>query len=220
MSGSSRDRAAERKVRWIVRLGVLLIRALGSTWRMRTINAEPLRALRADGRPVVLVLWHGEMLLPLWQHRDEGVAILVSEHRDGEIIARIVEALGCRTVRGSTSRGAARALIALTRELEAGHDIAITPDGPRGPAGSFAPGTVVAAYRAGAHVVAMGVHVARAWRLRSWDRFVIPKPFTRVTIAYSDPTPVEAADAREAAEQAPRFQALMQEVAARAAAGA
>lgn len=206
----------ERKIRWIVRVGVLLIRALASTWRFRAINMEAIHELRRAGKPIVFVLWHGEMLVPLWHRRGEGIAILISEHRDGEIIARIAESLGCRTVRGSTSRGAARALVGLTRELQEGRDIAVTPDGPRGPLESFAPGTLVAAQRAGAHIIAIGVHAPRAWRLRSWDRFLIPKPFSRITVAYSAPTLVDAATAREAAEQVDRFRALMHETRARA----
>lgn len=212
MNGGSGD----RKLRWTVRLGVLVIRALASTWRYRVINGEPLRALRARGVPVVLALWHGQMLVPLWHHRGQGIAILISEHRDGEIIAQIAHSLGLRTVRGSTSRGGGRALVGLTRELTTGHDIAVTPDGPRGPAESFAAGTVVAAQRAGAPIVAIGVHAPRAWRLRSWDRFLIPKPFSRVHIAYSDPTYVEAQGPREAAAMTDRFQQLMRDTVARA----
>lgn len=208
----------ERRLRWTVRVGVALIRSLASTWRLRVINDGGLRACRERGQPVILALWHGQMLVPLWQHRGEAVAILISEHRDGEIIARIAEALELRTVRGSTSRGAARALVGLTRTLRDGHDIAITPDGPRGPAESFAPGALVAAERAGAPIVGIGVHAASAWRLGSWDRFLIPRPFTRVTIAYSDPTFVTAATPREAAAQGERFQRLMQECVARASA--
>ncbi len=82
---------------------------------------------------MVIVLWHGELLPILWAHRDQGIAVLISTHADGEIIARICESLGCRTVRGSSSRGGVRALLELVRELEQGHEVAITPDGPRGP---------------------------------------------------------------------------------------
>lgn len=205
------------RVRWIVRLGVLVIRALASTWRYRVVNGEAVEALRRSRQPMILALWHGQMLVPLWHHRAQGIAILISEHRDGEIIARIADSLRLRTVRGSTSRGGGRALVGLVRELTAGHDIAITPDGPRGPAESFAPGALVAAQRAHAPVVAIGVHAPRAWRLKSWDRFLIPKPFSRVHIAYSDPTHVDAATPREAAACAPRFQQLMRDTVARAA---
>ena len=203
--------AGARRLRWTVRVAVYLIRALASTWRYHVINGEVVAALRQQRTPMILALWHGQMLVPLWHHRGEGIAILISEHRDGEIIARVAESLRLRTVRGSTSRGAGRALVGLVRELASGHDIAITPDGPRGPAESFAPGALVAAQRSGAPIVAIGVHAPRAWRLASWDRFLIPKPFSRVYIAYSPATRVDGATPREAAGEASRFQQLMRE---------
>jgi len=205
--------ARERRMRWIVRLGVPLVRLLGATWRIRLINsASSVDALRREGRPIAFALWHGDMLPLLYHHRDEGVAVLISEHRDGELIARVAESLGFRTVRGSSSRGASRALVGLARALEAGHDVAITPDGPRGPARSFAPGVLIAAQRAKAPVIAVGMWAPKAWRLGSWDRFTIPKPFSRVSIAYSDPVTLDAANARAAAEETASFEALMSKV--------
>jgi lysophospholipid acyltransferase (LPLAT)-like uncharacterized protein len=203
-------------VKWPARLGALLVRLLALTWRIRTTDAEVVRALRAARQPVVFALWHGQMLPLLWQHRREGVAVLISEHRDGEIIARIAHTLGFRTVRGSTFRGADRALVGLVRELKAGRDVAVTPDGPRGPARQFAPGALVAAQRAGAPVIVIGVGATRAWHLRSWDSFMIPKPFARVTIVYASEW-LESTTARDAAAEAPRFQRLMQAVTERAA---
>lgn len=207
-----RARAQERRLRWIVRVGVPLVRLLGHTWRVQRINKACIDQLRRAQMPIVFALWHGDMLPLLYLHRDEGISVLISEHRDGELIARIAEALGFRTVRGSTSRGAARALAGMVRELQSGHDVAVTPDGPRGPARSFAPGALVAAQRAAAPVVAVGVSARGAWRLKSWDRFVIPKPFSRVRVAYSDPVMVDAPSAREAVEGTSRFEALMQQV--------
>lgn len=205
-------REGERRLRWLVRLGVPLVRLLGRTWRVRRVNHQRVDDLRCQRMPIVFALWHGDMLPLLYLHRDEGVSVLISEHRDGELIARIAEALGFRTVRGSTSRGAARALAGIARELESGYDIAVTPDGPRGPAHSFSPGVLIAAHRASAPVIAVGVSASRAWRLRTWDRFIIPKPFGRLTVAYSDPVHLDAPNARAAAEETARFEALMGEV--------
>lgn len=216
MSDDGRRLRDLRRAKWIARLGVLVIRALASTWRIRLLNRVPVDALRAQGRPVVFAFWHGEMLPLLWVHRNEGAAILISSHSDGEIIASIGHALGFTSVRGSTSRGGARALLGLVRTLEGGRDVAVTPDGPRGPARVFAPGALVAAQRAKAPVVAVAVHARRAWRLRSWDRFLIPKPFARITVAYGDPVPVSAGTSRDAAGEAGRFEALLAEVAATA----
>lgn len=189
--------------------GGTVIRALASTWRYRTVGEDALLKLRAEKTPVLFTLWHGEMLPLLWHHRNQGVAVLVSEHKDGEIIARILGWMGYALIRGSTSRGAGRALIGLVRTLREGNDAAITPDGPRGPLHKFAPGAVVAANRAGAPILPTVAHVNRFWRLSTWDGFIIPKPFARITVAYGPPTRVEAATPREAAEEAPRLEKLM-----------
>ena len=201
-----------RKVRWIVRLGVWLIRGLASTWRIRTVGGEPLAEARRAGQRVLFTLWHGELLPLLWHQRGENVAIVISEHRDGEIIARIAESLGYSTVRGSSSKGGSRALIGLMREIDAGRDGAITPDGPRGPARVFAPGAAVAAQRTGALIVPIRARASHAWRLKSWDRFLVPKPFALVTVSFGPLTGVQAASPRDAAAQAPRLQAILDAV--------
>ncbi len=188
-----------RKVVWLSRAGVVLLRALSFTWRVRFVNPEVTGALTDARRAFIYVLWHGNLLPLLWSHRDRQVAIIISEHADGEIVARIAMALGFRTVRGSTSRGAARALLGACREIEAGHSLAITPDGPRGPAHSVAPGAAVIAQRTGAPMVPVAASASGSWRLGSWDRFLIPKPFARITVAYGQPIEVSAAGPREAA---------------------
>jgi lysophospholipid acyltransferase (LPLAT)-like uncharacterized protein len=192
------DARAERRIEWLSRLGALLVRALGWTWRVRVSYDADVRRLRAEGKPIIFMIWHGQMLPLLYHHRNEHVAVLISEHADGEIIARIATRLGYQTVRGSTSRGAARALLGLARVVGEGHDLAITPDGPRGPAKSLAPGPVIIAQRSGAPPIAAAVSVSRARHLKSWDQFVIPKPFARLQVAYSSPTTVTANDARNA----------------------
>ena len=206
------DESSWRRVAWLARLGTGFARALGSTWRIRVTNAEGLRRQREAGKPVIFVLWHGQMLPLLYQHRGEGVAVLISEHGDGELIARIAMRLGFETVRGSTSRSAARALLGLGSILNDGHDLAITPDGPRGPNRSFAPGPLIVAQRTGAPIVAAVVTASSAWRLKSWDRFMIPRPFARVTFAYIDPVYSAADNARDAAtpEEAERMRLLLE----------
>jgi lysophospholipid acyltransferase (LPLAT)-like uncharacterized protein len=203
---------SETRLRWIVPAGTTLLRLLAMTWRMRPVDDEAMRVARASGQRVIFTLWHGELLPLLWQHRKQGVAVLISEHRDGEIIAQIAHRLGYTTVRGSTSRGGSRALIGLMRAIEGGRDAAVTPDGPRGPAHVFAPGAAIAAQRTGAALVPVRASASRAWRLKSWDRFLIPKPFATVRVAYGPPTTVDASSPREAAEQAPRLQALLDAV--------
>jgi lysophospholipid acyltransferase (LPLAT)-like uncharacterized protein len=214
VSGASKaaDGDAARRVRWKVWLGAAVIRLLAVTWRMETVNGEELAAARRNGRRVIFALWHGELLPLLWHQRGEHVAIVISEHKDGEIIARIAESLGYATVRGSSSRGGSRALIGLMRAIDEGADGAITPDGPRGPARVFAPGAVVAAQRTGALIAPIRAQASRAWRLRSWDRFLIPKPFARVRVSFGPLTAVHADSPREAALHAPRLQAILDAV--------
>jgi len=199
------DAREERRVEWLSRLGAMLVRVLGRTWRITVSHDDDVRRLRAAGTPIVFMLWHGELLPLLYQHRNEQVAVLISEHADGEIIARIATRLGYQTVRGSTSRGAARALLGLARVVRAGHDLAITPDGPRGPAKSFAPGAIIVAHRTGAPLIAAAVSVSRAWRLKSWDQFLIPKPFARLHFAYSAPATVAAEQSRDAVADTERM---------------
>jgi lysophospholipid acyltransferase (LPLAT)-like uncharacterized protein len=185
------------------------LNVLARTWRVRVVNGEAVQQLRASKLPFIYALWHGHLLPLLWHHRDEGVVVLISEHRDGEIVARAAESLGYGLIRGSTTRGADRALIALVRELQAGREIAITPDGPKGPAGKFAPGALIAAQRSGTFILPVAASASRAWRLKSWDRFMIPKPFARVTVAYGAPTKVLATNPRAAVEEASRFERLL-----------
>jgi lysophospholipid acyltransferase (LPLAT)-like uncharacterized protein len=207
------DAKGEDRLEWRSRLTLILgkgaISALARTWRYSVLNEDALRRLRADGRPFIFSLWHGHLLPLLWHHRGSRVAILISEHRDGELIARTAQWLGYNLIRGSTTRGAERALLSLVRELKSGREVAITPDGPRGPARKFAPGALIAAHRSQAPILPVAASADRAWRLGSWDRFVIPKPFARITVAYGDPTTIASTSAREAANEGPRLEALM-----------
>ena len=214
MRAAEVTREPPARVKWLAHLGGVLLRAVASTWRIRERNAAPLRALRASRQPVIFSLWHGRLLPLLWHHRGEGVTVLVSEHADGELVARVAHGLGFQTVRGSTRRGADRALLAMIRVVERGGDVAFTPDGPRGPAETVTPGVLITAQRTGAPIIPVAAGAQRAWRLRSWDRFLIPRPFARVTVAYGPPINVAAPTAREAATETSQLQAVMREASA------
>jgi lysophospholipid acyltransferase (LPLAT)-like uncharacterized protein len=209
---ASRARTRERRARWASAIAGIGVRVLARTWRVREVRYGSVDIVRQHDRPVIFCLWHCELLCHMWNFRKLGIVVLISEHGDGEIASRAAESMGYRTIRGSSRRGAERALLALAREVEGGAHVAVTPDGPRGPAESFAPGALIAAQRSGAPIVLLRAVADRAWRLRSWDRFIIPKPFARVTIYVGEPVPVIAASLREAASQAPRFQVLMREL--------
>ena len=146
-------------------------------------------------RPHVFLLWHEALLPLLWQHRNQSIAIVVSEARDGQYLSDLASSLGYRTVRGSSTRGGTRALLGAVRELRAAGAVAFTPDGPRGPRRELKPGVVAAAQRGGGVIVPIHAETDRAWRLHSWDRFMIPKPFARVRITYGRPFEVAEGEA-------------------------
>jgi lysophospholipid acyltransferase (LPLAT)-like uncharacterized protein len=167
--------------------GTALVSALLATTRVERVGTEHFEQFRRRGKRVIFVFWHGHLLPLVHYHREEGIVVLVSEHADGERIARILLRNGFGAVRGSSTRGGARGLRALVRAARAGHDLALTPDGPRGPRGVFKPGALAAARMTGLPVIPLAVSAAPAWRLGSWDGFLVPKPFARVRIEYLPP---------------------------------
>jgi lysophospholipid acyltransferase (LPLAT)-like uncharacterized protein len=117
----------------------------------------------------------------------ENIAVIVSQHRDGEIISRMVEGIGYRTIRGSSTRGGSEALHEFARAASEGHSLAITTDGPQGPPRQCKPGAVLAAARTGFPVVPAAAAAVHAWTFNSWDRFFIPKPGSIVYLSYGEP---------------------------------
>lgn len=200
--------ALDWKTRVAITLGGWLIRALSRTWRYRVVGNEALLARAPGTDPVVYTLWHGQMLPTLCAHRFR-TGVIISEHKDGEIIARIIALFGLFGVRGSSSRGGTRALLEAVRVVEQGVDMAFTPDGPRGPRHSFAQGALILAHRAKVPIVFILAHSDQKWQLRSWDGFEIPKPFARITVLYSAPLVLEDADVRGAAARTDEFQTRM-----------
>jgi lysophospholipid acyltransferase (LPLAT)-like uncharacterized protein len=171
-------------------LGQGLLGGLFLTTRSKRVGEDHFGRFRREGRPVVFVFWHGQLLPLVHYHRDEDVVVLVSEHGDGEYITRVIERHGFRTVRGSSTRGGIRGLKALIRAANAGHDLALTPDGPKGPMGEFKPGALMAAQVTGAPVIPVAVGASSAWYVKSWDRFMVPRPLSRVVIEYGEPVHV------------------------------
>lgn len=171
-------------------LGMGTVAALFATTRLRRTGTENFERFRREGTPVVFVFWHGQLLPLVHYHRREGIVVLVSEHADGEYITRVIQRQGFGVVRGSSTRGATKGLKGLIRAARAGHDLALTPDGPRGPARQLKPGALAVAQAAGLPVIPLAVGVSAAWRMNSWDRFVVPRPFARVHIEYAEPVHV------------------------------
>lgn len=164
-----------------------LVSLLARSWRMHPHGAERVRALAEIGTPVVYILWHETLLPLLWWQRHRGIAIVVSQGRDGQYLADYGTRLGYHCIPGSSSRGGVRALLGAVRWLDEAESVAFATDGPRGPRRVVKPGVVRAAQRAGAPIVPLHAVVRSGWRLGSWDRTVIPKPFTRVDVGYGNP---------------------------------
>jgi lysophospholipid acyltransferase (LPLAT)-like uncharacterized protein len=168
-------------------LGPALIRLLGRTWRVTIVGGAVVESVHAGGRSVVFAFWHGQLLPLEYLYRGRRIHVLSSWHRDGEISARLMTALGFGVVRGSTSTGSARGLLGMLAKAREGLDVAITPDGPRGPARSVKRGIFFLAEKARSPIVPLAVAARPSRRLSSWDRFIVPLPFSRVAVVFGEP---------------------------------
>ena len=187
----------------VPRLAAMLIRALGATLRYEDILTPGTTRGDLIPGPTIFAFWHRSLLTCAHRFRNRNIAILISRSFDGELIARTVELLGFRAIRGSSSRGGAAGLRNMQLAYAAGHRCAITADGPRGPAFVAKPGAAQLAQSAQPGGTWLGCFYAlpdRAWQLRSWDRFLIPKPFARVVLTW--PAHISAAQVTPAAVQA------------------
>jgi lysophospholipid acyltransferase (LPLAT)-like uncharacterized protein len=174
------------RARIIAAVGGTALGALLATTRFEVSGREQYEQFTRAGQPVIFVLWHGRLLPSTYLRRGEGMGALISQHRDGEYIARIAAGWGFHPIRGSSSRGGTAALRELVREVKHGRSLAITPDGPRGPRERMKPGALVLAQLTGAPVVPAASGCQRAWWFGSWDRFLVPKPFSTVRVAYGE----------------------------------
>jgi len=182
------------------------VRALGATLRLRSEGLEALEPLWSARRPVLYAVWHARILMIPWlnarlarTHGARPVRVLASRSRDGELVARWVTRFGLRVARGSSSRGGAEALRELTAAVRAGEDVAVVPDGPRGPSEVLQAGIVVLAALTGAPVVPVGFAARPARRLASWDRFMVPLPFARAAAVFGKPSVIPRDAERETA---------------------
>jgi lysophospholipid acyltransferase (LPLAT)-like uncharacterized protein len=191
-----------RKARVIAALGAPVVSALCRTLEWKVEGARYFDDVRREGRQPILALWHGRIFAGLHYFRDRGVVVITSRNFDGEWIAGILHRFGFGSARGSTSRGAVRALVQLRRDLAAGRPVAFTLDGPRGPARVAQPGAVWLAGATGQPLLPFHIEAARHWEVSSWDRTQIPKPFTTVALAIG--APLDVPDTAEATVEAKR----------------
>jgi lysophospholipid acyltransferase (LPLAT)-like uncharacterized protein len=191
-----RSRLKRLQAAAISAVGYPLVSALAATYRWRERGREHLDAVNRAGRPPIMAFWHGRILPATYYFRDRGIVVITSENFDGEWIAGIIRRFGYGTARGSTSRGARKALLQLTRDMAAGMPAAFTLDGPRGPARVAQAGAVWLAKATGNPVLPFHIEADRYWTLDSWDRTQIPKPRATTAIAIGEPFDVsrEAGD--------------------------
>ena len=177
-------------------VGVPTIAALGASLTWKVEGLEHLN-FEGKGRRPIMAFWHGRVLTATYFFRRRGIVVMISENFDGEWIARIIEQFGFHTSRGSSSRGGQRALLQLKREMEKGRPSGFAVDGPRGPAGRAQPGAVWLAKLTGNPVVPFHMEASSFWRLKSWDRTQIPKPFATIALTVGKPihVPREADEA-------------------------
>ena len=168
-------------------LGRILLGAYYPFMKCEKEGAEHFLQFRREGKPFIFCFWHGQLLSLVHHHRNEGIVVLVSDHKDGEYITRVIHRHGFRTARGSSTRGGVKGLKGILRAAKEGREMGFTPDGPKGPRHVFKWGALVAAQITGLPLVTITVGADRAWYLRSWDRFMIPKPFAKLRIRYGAP---------------------------------
>jgi hypothetical protein len=193
-----------------------LIRALTATLEWKVEGAEQWDAVVRSGRQPILALWHGRILAGLHYFRHRQVVVITSQNFDGEWIAGILHRLGFLTARGSTSRGGARALVQLKRDLAAGRPAAFTVDGPRGPARVVQPGVVWLAGASGHPVLPYHIEADRFWTAGRWDSTQIPKPFSTVAMAIGAPIHVKDTEPATLAAAAREVDAALQRLEQRA----
>ncbi len=170
-------------------LGRIFFRLAGLSWRVQYVRTVSLRAGRARNRPAFFAFWHGRMLPLVHTHRNEGVTVLVSQNRDGQYASNVLHSMGFRTVRGSSSRGGFKAVQEIAAILRKGFDCAITPDGPRGPAETLKDGISHISRLGNLPLVPIGSSGWPAVRFSSWDGFILPLPFARVSVVEGRPIP-------------------------------
>ncbi len=190
MSEWRQSRLRRLQVAAIAAVGYPVVYTLGRTLRWRVEGLEHFDAVVASGRQPVMAFWHARILPAAFYFRHRGIVVITSENFDGEWIARVIERLGYGTARGSTTRGARKAMLRLVRDMEHGRPAGFTVDGPRGPARVVQPGAVWLAKVTGNPVLPFHLEASASWVVRSWDRTQIPKPFATVALVVGEPMEV------------------------------
>lgn len=188
------------------RLGDLiytLARGIGTTLDVEYRNFARVQEMVTQHGGAILVTWHGRTLIPANVFRGRGYWALISLSNDGEIQNRIFRRFGFQTIRGSTGRGGVRAALQLAKKIQEGGVLAFTPDGPRGPSHKVQQGTIFLAQRSGCPIIPLGISASSRWLLtKSWDSYMIPRPFARAAFVVGEPLFVPADLDEEGKERA------------------
>ncbi len=185
----------------VTKLGGLVILLLGKLSFIKIVGRHHLENLKSKNVPFIYVCWHGRMLLPIYIHRGQGITGMVSLHTDGEMIAQTAHKIGYYTVRGSSTRGGAEAFHNMVNVLNKGGLGAMFPDGPRGPRHYLKPGTIYLAQKTGAYLLPICYSTKRKIQFNSWDRFILPLPFSKSIVIYGQPIDVPKNLSQEQLEQ-------------------
>ncbi len=170
-------------------LGPLMVKLLGLTYRYTFLKPE--YKVLPDGGGIY-IFWHGKFFVPMLVHRNQNVVVMVSEHKDGEMITRVLHRMGQKTVRGSSTRGGKKAFADMLEQLEKDYWCVITPDGPRGPREVMKTGTARLSAAAGKGLLLLNWYASSKWQFASWDKFELPKPFARIFLAYEMLPPISS----------------------------
>lgn len=187
MKAGPRGRPWHLRTSLIGWLAAALIRALRATIRLSHYGDTEIRRMERTGERFIIAFWHRHLLLMPYSYRGGKISVLISQHKDGELIARTMGHFGIDSSRGSSTRGGAAGFRDLLRRVRQGYDLGITPDGPKGPASVVKAGAIQLAALSGLPLVPVAMGASRAKRLRSWDRFVVPWPGSRVALVYGEP---------------------------------
>jgi lysophospholipid acyltransferase (LPLAT)-like uncharacterized protein len=175
------------KIKLLGTFGYWILSAIGKTLRWHVINWENIDSVYKNRKRIILAFWHGRIFATSYYFRNRGIVVLTSQHRDGDYIAKIIQNLGYGVARGSSSKGSHGATKEALRALQQGNDVGFAIDGPRGPKYKIKPGATYLAWKTGNPVVPFHVAVKKKWIMPSWDKFQIPKPFTRAVLIIGAP---------------------------------
>ncbi len=189
------------KEKLIPPLAYNLIKLTNQSYRLQVEGWEAVKEALDSGESLVFSSWHGKSWVPAYFLRDLGIYALTSLSRDGSYMTEILHKLGWKTIRGSSSRGASRSLLALYRKLKEGASTALTPDGPTGPIYEVKPGIIFLQEKAGSMLVPMGVDARWKKNFASWDKYLLPFPFSKTALVFGEPFSFEAGLEMEAKQK-------------------